>query len=168
MASSTLQRHRLPETESEWKQFSEKIAGRFTIDRARPHWPDAGALLSKYNILRIEDWETAEGRWNDYALAEYFHPSHQQFECQLMHGTCQLHIDIRQAAHKRLFGFYTDAPSQMAIRAIGFAMFNPFDQYFDLRRQQSWESVCRYASNEHRRRIELNAALDDLLTELET
>lgn len=169
MASLTLQPVHFPETETDWDQLNIKMAGRFVIDQVNPHWPDRGATLDRYNRGRVEDWATAKQRWCDYAMAFHFCPlGSDGFETRLMHGTLQLHMDVLQAAHKRLFGDYTDAPSEMAIRAIGFALFNPPEEEFDLKRRRSWEQVCRYANNDHSKRIRVKAALEDLLTELDS
>ena len=162
MATATLQRRTYPKTPSEWKQFNKVLAGRFTIDNINPMWPDPGALLHRYEpVGRIEDWNTAQQRWCDYAQCG-------GFEEQLMHGTLQLPMDVLQAAHKRLFGVLTDEPSSMAIWAIGFALFNPAGEYFDCKRQMTWEQVCRYANNGRQKRKRALAALENLLTELDS
>ena len=173
MASSKLQRHSFPETESEWKQFSKKMAGRFTIDRLNTYWPDRGATIDRFintlHVGRIEDWCTAESRCHDYMIAEYHHPSAEYFYWQLMHGTCQLDIDIRQSAHKQLFGYFTDTPSQLAIRAIGFGLFYPQGEFFDVwQKRITWEWIVSDANDQHRRSLLVKTALDDLLTELDT
>ena len=85
-----------------------------------------------------------------------------------MHGTLQLPKDVLQAAHKRLFGDVTDEPCAMAIRAIGFALFNPVGEHFDLKRRLTWEQVCRHTNLEHCNRQRALNALEDLLTELDS
>ena len=135
MLTATLQRRTFPVTPSDWEQFSKVLAGRFTINNINPMWPDRGAFLDRYNNGRFEDWETAQQRWTDYATGWRCQPCGSGFEETLMHGTLQLPIDVLQASHKRLFGDCTDEPGSMAIRAIGFALFNPVGEHFDLKRQ---------------------------------
>ena len=170
MPLATLQRRKFPETASEWDQFFKTLAGRFTIGNLNPMWPDRGAFLHDYaNWGRIEDWATAQQRWSDYASGWYWHPEGcDGFEERLMHGTLQLPMDVLQASHKRLFGDYTDEPGGMAIRAIGFALFNPVGEEFDLKRRLTWEQVCRHANLEHHKRQRALNALEDLLTELDS
>ena len=170
MPTATLQRRKYPENASEWEQFSKALAGRFIIENLNPMWPDRGAFLRDYaNCGRIEDWATAEQRWSDYASGWYWHPEGSDgFEEQLMHGTLQLPMDVLQASHKRLFGDVTDEPCEMAIRAIGFALFNPVGEHFDLKRQLTWEQVCRYTNLEQPKRQRALNALEDLLTELDS
>ena len=169
MPTATLQRRNFPKTASEWEQFYKVLAGRFSIENLNPMWPDRGAFLHDYaNRGRIEDWATAEQRWSDYASAWYWHPDTNGFEEQLMHGTLQLPKDVLQASHKRLFGDYTDEPGGMAIRAIGFALFNPVGEEFDLKRRLTWEQVCRHANHENQKRKRALEALEDLLTELDS
>ena len=162
MPTATLQRRNFPKTASEWEQFYKVLAGRFTIDNINPMWPDPGALLHRYELDgRIEDWNTAQQRWCDYVQCG-------GFEEQLMHGTLQLPMDVLQAAHKRLFGGFTDEPSSMAIRAIGFALFNPAGEAFTFKPRMTWEQVCRHANLEHHKRQRALNALEDLLTELDS
>ena len=168
MPKSTLQRPKYPETTAEWQQFEKALAGRFTIDNIKPMWPDRGAFLHRYNIGRFEDWNTAQQRWSDYATAWHFHPCSNGFEEQLMHGTLQLPKDVLQASHKRLFGEVTEEPGCMAIRAIGFALFTPLGEEFDLKRRLTWSQVCRIANTEHQKRKRALAALEDLLNELDS
>ena len=170
MPTATLQRGIYPRTASEWEQFSKALAGRFTIENLNPMWPDRGAFLHRYaNKGRIEDWNIAQQRWSDYASGWYWHPEGcDGFEEQLMHGTLQLPMDVLQASHKRLFGDVTDEPCGMAIRAIGFALFNPVGEHFDLKRRLTWEQVCRHANIQHQKRNRALAALEDLLTELDS
>ena len=169
MPTTTLQRRNFPQTDSEWEQFYKALAGRFIIDNINPMWPDPGALLHRYEpVGRIEDWNTAQQRWSDYATGWHFHPCSSGFEEQLMHGTLQLPMDVLQASHKRLFGDYTDEPGGMAIRAIGFALFNPVGEEFDLKRRLTWEQVCRHANHENQKRKRALDALEDLLTELDS
>jgi len=170
MPSATLQRQKFPETASEWEQFYKALAGHFTIENLNPTWPDRGAFLHRYELVgRIEDWEIARQRWSDYAQGWYWHPEGDDgFEKQLMHGTLQLPMDVLQASHKRLFGDFTDEPGEMAIRAIGFALFNPVGEEFDLKRELTWGQVCRIANTESQKRKRALAALEDLLTELDS
>ena len=175
MPLATLQRLNFPETDSEWDQFFKILAGPFTIDNINPMWPDPGAFLPDYSEWgRIEDWAIAQSRWSDYAQGWYWHPEGDDgFEEQLMHGTLQLPKDVLQASHKRLFGDVTEEPSTMAIRAIGFALFNPVDEQFDLQRGLTWRQICRiantkHANTEHQKRKRALAALEDLLNELDS
>ena len=162
MVSLTLESRNFPETASDWEHFYKALAGRFTIENVDPLWPDRGAFLHRYSDWgRTEDWATAQQRWCDYARSG-------ELEDQLMHGTLQLPMDVLQAAHKRLFGDYTDAPSKMAIWAIGFALFNPIGEIFDGKRRLTWDQVCRYANVEHHKRQRVTSALEDLLTELDS
>ncbi len=169
MVSSTLQCRNLPETFSDWTQFEKALAGRFTIENLNPLWPDRGAFLHRYSHTgRIEDWATAQQRWCDYAMGWYFQQGVDGFEEQLMHGTLLLPMDVLQASHKRLFGDYTEEPGCTAIRAIGFALFNPADEDFDLKHGLTWDQVCRHANVEHHKRQRVTSALEDLLNELES
>ena len=175
MPVATLQRRNFPKTDSEWGQFFKTLAGPFTIDNINPMWPDPGAFLHNYSDWgRIEDWDTAQQRWSDYASGWYWHPEGDDgFEEQLMHGTLLLPKDVLQASHKRLFGDVTDEPCGMAIRAIGFAPFNPVGEQFDLQRGLTWGQVCRIANTKHanteqQRRKRALAALEDLLNELDS
>ncbi|MBP84148.1 MAG: hypothetical protein CMO61_09930 [Verrucomicrobiales bacterium] len=162
MVSLTLKSRDFPETVSDWEHFYKALAGHFTIENVNPLWPDRGAFLHRYTRMgRIEDWNIAQLRWRDYARCG-------GPEEKLMHGTLQLPMDVLQAAHKRLFGDYTDAPSSMAIRAIGFALFNPVGEIFDGKRRLTWDQVCRYANVEHHKRQRVPSALEDLLTELDS
>lgn len=169
MVSLTIESRNFPETVSDWEHFYKALAGRFTIENVNPLWPDRGAFLHRYSDWgRTEDWATAQQRWCDYATGWHFYPDSNGFEEQLMYGTLQLPMDLLQAAHKRLFGDFTEDPCGMAIRAIGFALFNPVGQHFDLKQMLTWDQVCRYANVEHQKRQRVTSALEDLLTELDS
>ena len=138
----------------DWQPDLVALAGEFTIDKLKPHWPRHGALFQSLprgtSAGRIENWDTAQQRWTDHVIAE---PS---FEAQLMFATLQLPIDLLKAAHKRLFGEVTDEPSESAIRTIGFALFNPKPSKHKYRDGKTWMQYCQ-----------VMAAVADLLTELE-
>jgi len=138
----------------DWQPDLFALAGEFTIDNLKPHWPRRGALFQSLprclSAGRTENWDTAQQRWTDHVIAE---PS---FEAQLMFATLQLPIDLLQAAHKRLFGEVTDEPSESAIRTIGFALFNPQPSNRKYRDGKTWTQYCQ-----------VMAAVADLLTELE-
>ena len=147
----------------DWQPDLVALAGEFTIDKLKPHWPRHGALFQSLprgvSAGRIEDWGTAQQRWTDHVIAE---PS---FEAQLMFATLQLPIDLLKAAHKRLFGEVTDEPSESAIRTLGFALFNPQTPDRPYRNGKMWWQYCLKANGS--RREQVIAEVTDLLTELE-
>ena len=147
----------------DWQPDLVVLAGEFTIDNLKPHWPRRGTLFQSLprglSAGRIEDWNTAQQRWTDYIMAE------QSFETQLMFATLQLPIDLLQAAHKRLFGEVTDKPSESAIRSIGFALFNPQAPDREYCDGKTWWKYCLKVNGS--RREQVVAAVADLLTELE-
>ena len=82
-----------------------------------------------------------------------------------MFATLQLPIDLLQAVHKRLFGQTTEEPSEVAIRAIGCALFHWQTFGYEYRDGKTWPQYCKEANGS--RREQVKAAVADLLTELD-
>ena len=84
-----------------------------------------------------------------------------------MHGTLQLPMDVLQAAHS---GCSVVSPMNPARWRSGdwIRTVQSGGQYFDCKRQMTWEQVCRYANNGGQKRKRALAALENLLTELDS
>jgi len=149
----------------DWQPDLFALAGEFTIDNLKPHWPRRGALFHSLprglSAGRIENWDTAQQRWTDYHGGD----PKPDFETQLMFATLQLPIGLLQAAHKRLFGQTTEEPSEVAIRAIGCALFHWQTFGYEYRDGKTWPQYCKEANGS--RREQVKAAVADLLTELD-
>lgn len=132
----------------------------YRITDLRPRFPKNGATLD--DVLP-EDQGITWGwdAWQEYYEGEAIRTCDPEVgvsdEIRMQWGALSLDRDILHAAHKRLFGVVTETPSELAVRLIAYALFDPY-----------WiNHLYVNAEANLKRKQDLKGALTDLLGALE-
>lgn len=133
----------------------------YRITDLKPRFPKNGATLE--DVIPNMDqgitwgWEAWREYFEGEAIRTYDPKVGVSDEIRMQWGALSLDLDILKATHKKLFGVVTEKPTELAVRLIAYALFDPY-----------WISDL-YANAEanQKRKRELEAALTDLLSALE-